>query len=198
MRHRVFDALLDSPLELLHGSRRVNRMTGNTPYPVQRSNHFGDAQRPAHLVDVTPVRRSSRLHAFQSGRRHLATGHPVNGVVDENHQDRFATVAAVNGFGRTDSRQVAVTLVGEHELFGHQTLDCRSQRRRAPVGGFLHIHVHIIVGQYGATHRSHADGLVLKTHFIYHFHQRTVDSSVTATGAVVHYLVGKQRSLLVN
>ena len=42
------------------------------------------------------------------GRRHLASGHPVDGVVDEDHGEVLAAVGGVDDLGRADRGEIAV------------------------------------------------------------------------------------------
>ena len=47
----------------------------------------------------------------------------------------------------------------------------------------LEIHIEIVVGQDGATHRGNTDGLVLNAHLLNHFGDNAVGSAMSAAGA---------------
>ena len=54
----------------------------------------------------------------ESGGSHLTACHAVNGVVDKDYGDVFASGSCVNCFAGSDSGKVAVTLICEYELVG--------------------------------------------------------------------------------
>ena len=114
---------------------------------------------------VAAVGAGDRLHAQEGGGSHLAAGHAVNGVVDEDDGDVFTAVEGVDGLGRADAGEVAVALVGEDQSVGPKPLHGRSQCRCATVGGFLPVHIDILISKHRATHGGDGDGFVRHAHF---------------------------------
>ena len=91
----------------------------------------------------------------------------------------------MNGFGSTDGREVAVALVCEHQSVWVKALQAGSYGRSATVGSFNPVYINIIVGKYGASYRSHANGLVFESHFVDEFGNHAVYHAMRAAGAVV-------------
>ena len=66
------------------------------------------------------------------------------------------------------------------------------------MSGLLPVNVEIVVCENGATYRADCDCLVLNTHFLDNLSYELVDCSMRTSWAVVHYIVCKNRSLLVD
>lgn len=79
-------------------------------------------------------------------------GHTIDGIVDEDDGDVFAAVQGVDGFGSTDTSQVAVSLVSEHQAVRPKALDGSGKCGRTSVGGFLPVDVYIIIDEHGTSH----------------------------------------------
>ena len=92
--------------------------------------------------------------------RHLAAGHAVHGVVDEEDGDVLAAIGRVQDLGRADRGQVAIALVGEHDLVRLRALQAGRHRRRAPMRGFDRIHVEVVVHQHRTADRRDHDRLL--------------------------------------
>ena len=74
-------------------------------------------------VYVTSVRTGRGFHAHKGSGSHLSAGHTVDGVVDEDDGDVLTAVQRMDGFGRTDTCQVAVALIGEYQTVRPQALN---------------------------------------------------------------------------
>ena len=72
--------------------------------------------------------------ARQRRRGHLAAGHAVNGIVDENHGDIFPACRGMDRLRRADGGQVAVALVGKDDILRAGPLDAGCDGRRSAVG----------------------------------------------------------------
>ena len=104
----------------------------------------------------------------------------------------------MDGLGGTDSGQVTVTLIGEHEGVGVEALDSGGDCGSAAVGGLLEVDIKVVVGQNGASDGAHADDVVLNAHLVDNLGDEAVGGAVTATGAVVHDGVGEHLGTGVN
>jgi hypothetical protein len=56
-------------------------------------------------------------------------------------------VCGVHDLGSSDRREIAVALVGKDGQVGVHALDSRCNRRGAPMGGFVHVAVEVLVGE---------------------------------------------------
>ena len=98
----------------------------------------------------------------RGGRSHLAAGHAVNSIVDENGADVLAAVCSMDDLSSTDGSEVAVALVGEYEgILADNALCAGCNCGCAAVCGFVHIAVKVIICKYGAADRCYADDLTL-------------------------------------
>ena len=98
----------------------------------------------------------------------------------------------MDGLAGADGSEVAVALVGEHDLVGPHALDTRGARRSAAVGGFDEVDIKVVVGHHGATHGGDADGAVVNAELFEHFGDDAVHGAVTAAGAVVERFFRQQ------
>ena len=147
------------------GQADVLRVVQAAAHDIARAVHRGehlrhaDADNPACSTS-RPVGRGGRLLAGQRGGRHLAAGHAVDGIVDEDDGDILAAAGGVHDLGHADRGQVAVALVGEDDPVGQDALDAGGHGRGAAVRGFDEIGVEIVVGKNRAAHRRNADGFL--------------------------------------
>ena len=74
----------------------------------------------------------------------------------------------MNGLTRTDTSQVTVALVGEHQAVGPHALDACGHGGCTAVGSLVPVNVDIVVCEDGATYWRHAHTFLLHTHFLYH------------------------------
>ena len=147
------------------------------------------------MTDVAAIGAGSRHLAGQRGGGHLAAGHAVDGVVDEDDGDLFTARSRVNNLRCADGGQVAVALIGEHGPVGQHALDARRHGGRAAVRGLHHIAVEVIIGKHRATHGRDAHSLVADTQLVQGLGHQAVNDAMRATGAVMERLVGKQTGL---
>ena len=66
------------------------------------------------------------------------------------------------------------------------------------MSGLLPVYIKIVVCEYGATYRADCYGLLLNAHFLDDLGDELVDCSMRTSGAVMHYVVCKNRGLLVD
>ena len=64
----------------------------------------------------------------------MSAGHSVYTVVDKYDGYILAAIASVNGFGRSNGGQIAVTLIGEYHFLGVKPFYGRCDGRRTSVG----------------------------------------------------------------
>ena len=152
---------------------------------VQRSQHFRHSHGHALRFRVPAVRRSRRDLPHKGRRGHLPACHAVDRVVDEDCRNFFPAGRGMYDFRRTDGSEVAIPLVGEHQVVRARPLDPRCNRRRAPVRRLHHIAVEIIVRKHRAADRRNADRLILHSHFLDAFRDQPVNDAVRASGAIM-------------
>ena len=143
----------------------------------------------AVLLGVTAVRRGGGLHTEQGGGGHLAAGHAVDAVVHEDHGDVLAPVGGGHGLGKADGGQVAVALIGEHQLVGLGALYAGGhgagpavRTGGAVVGDILH-------GKAAAADAVDGDGLFQHTQLLQHLADELEDGAVHTAGAEAHHHV---------
>nr|AIF26401.1 putative 2-oxoglutarate oxidoreductase [uncultured bacterium fosmid pJB17E7_contig I] len=194
----VLESLADGGFGLADVGGSVDALAGDEAGAGQGGQHFGDTQGVAVDVHAAAVGSGGGLHADECGGGHLAAGHAVDAVVNEDHDDVLAAVGCVDGLGGADGGEVAVALIGEDVAVGVEALDGGCHCGGTAVGGFLEVNIKIVVGHDGASDRGDADGLVLDAHLVDDFGDDAVGGAVSAAGAVVHYVVGKHFCLCVN
>ena len=91
----------------------------------------------------------------------------------------------MHDLGGADRRQVAVSLIGNHDLVGTGALQSGGRGGRAAVRDLHVAHVKIVVGEDRAAHRADEDGLVLQPQFLQRFGDQLVRHPVPAAGTVV-------------
>ena len=160
----VLKSLADGALGLADGGYAVHALARHIAGSLQLSCNLRDLQGISVKVGLTTVGAGGCLHSHQRGGSHLAAGHAIDGVVDEDDGDVLTAVQRVDGLGGADTSQVAVALVGEDKMVGPQTLDGRGDGGCAAVGGFLPVDVNILVCEDGTAHGRYADGLLLNAH----------------------------------
>ena len=64
-------------------------------------------------------------------------------------------------------------------------LDAGSHSGRTAVGGLLHVAVEVLIGEDGAAHGAHADGVVQQSQLHQGLRHQLVDDAVVAAGAVM-------------
>ena len=123
----IFKSLLDGLFSLAHMSNRIDRHALRQGDAVESGEHLANPDRVASHLDVTPVGGCLGNLTRQSGWGHLAAGHAVNGVVNENNGYILPAGGSVHCLGGADSGEVAVSLIGKHRA-------CRGGRasRRSP------------------------------------------------------------------
>ncbi len=98
----------------------------------------------------------------------------------------------MNGLGSTDSGEVAVALIGEHEIVGIEARHCSSHSRRTAMSRLHPVDINIIICKNGASHRSYAHGFIGSTHFGEHLGNEAVNHTVAAARTVVCIILCKQ------
>ena len=121
----------------------------------------------------------------QRGRRHLAAGHAVDGVVDEDHGDVLTAQRGVHDLGQSDRGQIPIALVGENNPIGQHALHAGRHRGRAAMRRFDKIDFKIVVAKHGAAHRRDADGVFTDAQLVDHFGDQAVRHAVRAARAVM-------------
>ena len=135
---------------------------------------------------VAAVGARRRLLPHERGRRHLAAGHPVDGVVDEDDADAACpSWAALDDLGEADRGEVAVALVADDDGLGVRELVPERHRRRPAVGGLGVADVEVVVEEDAAADRRDGDRPVLDAQLLDGLGEVLVGEPVPAAGAVV-------------
>jgi len=104
----------------------------------------------------------------------------------------------MNGFGCTNSSQIAVALVGENEFFGKQPFYSSCNCRSTAVRCLLDVNIHKLIGKYRAAYRSNSNSFGLDSHFFDNFHNYTMGGTVTTSWTIAKIFRRKQFSTFVN
>jgi hypothetical protein len=145
-------------------------------------------KREAFVGGTASPGRGGALLADEGGGRHLAAGHPVDCVVDEEDCDLFTAVGGVDDFGGADGSEVAVALIGDDDFVGAGSLDCGG-RGGAAVRHLDVANVEVIIGEHGAADGTDEDGAVLQAQVGDGFGNQLVRNAVTAARAVVRLVL---------
>ena len=87
--------------------------------------------------------------------------------------------------GHADGREVAIALIGEHDLIGMNAFHARCNRGRTAVGRLEKVAAEKVVEHDRATNRRNADGLAFDSQFVNRLGHQAVDDSVRATRAII-------------
>ena len=174
------------------------RLSCDVGCTVELSDHRSEHERESVELCITSVRSSRSLHAEEGSRGHLTACHTVDTVVDEDHNDVLTAAACVDDLRCTDGSEVAVSLICEHIFIRIESLCRCSKGWSTSVSRLLPVYVKVVVCEYRAAYRADCDCLVLNAHVLDHFGNELVDCTVRTSWAVVHYIVCKNRSLLVD
>src|SRR5205807_6416902 len=112
-----------------------------------------------------PGRRRAAL-ADQGGGRHLPTRHAVDCVIDEEDADLLTAIGGMNDLSGADRRQVAVALIGNHDLVRAGALQSSSGRGSTPVRHLNVPHIEVVVRKYRAADGTDENGLILEVEFL--------------------------------
>src|SRR5208283_3158772 len=124
-------------------------------------NQLGHVQREAFVDGTASEGGRGALLADEGCGGHLAAGHSVDGVVDEEYGDMFAAVGGVDDFGGADGGEVAVALIGNDDAVGTGALDAGGTGGCAAVRELDVAHVDIVIGEDGTADGADEDGPVL-------------------------------------
>ena len=97
----------------------------------------------------------------------------------------------MNGFRHTDRSKVAVTLIGENNVFGVGALNAGCNGGCSSVSGFDHIKREIIVRHNRAADRSNTDCLALDSKLVYDLGDKAMNDTVRTAGAVMKRHINK-------
>ena len=73
----------------------------------------------------------------------------------------------MNRLGRTDSRQVTISLIREYHLLRIQAFNGGSDGWRTSVGCLDPIDIQVVICEYGTSHGGDTDCLIFQTHIGY-------------------------------
>ena len=114
----------------------------------ERRQHLGHVQRKTFVDRAASPRRSCAALADKRGRRHLAAGHAVDGVIDEEYGNLFAAIGGVHDFSGADGSQIAVALVRQHDLVRTGSLQPRGGGRSASVSHLHVAHIEVVISKH--------------------------------------------------
>src|SRR6266567_82180 len=173
--HLVADRFFDLLFRVHEVFRAVHRHPCRKSNPLQLGEEFRHPDGCAVLFLVPAVGGGGGLLPHQGGASHLAAGHAVGGVVDEEHRDVLAPVGGVDDLGGADGSQIAVPLVGKDEAVGTRPLHAGCDSRGTAVGGLNHVYVEIAVEKNGASHGGNTDGAALHAKLVHRLGDQPVD-----------------------
>ena len=127
--------------------------------------------------------------ADQRGGGHLSAGHAVDRVVDEEDGDLFAAIGRMHDFGGADGGQIAIALVGNHNLVGTGPFQAGRRGGSAPMRDLHVAHIKVVVGENRAAYRTDQDGLILHPQIFQSFGDQFVRDAVAASRAVVRLVL---------
>src|ERR1039458_8889201 len=156
---------------------------------LQRIQQFADVYGVAVGVRVAAEWGGGGLLAKRRSGGHLAAGHAVDTVVDEDYGDGLAAVGGVNDLRGADGRQIAIALVADYDGIRAAALHSRRHGGRASVRHLDVADVEIVISKYRAAHRADQHGAVLYSQIVERLGQQLVHDAVPATGAVVRLVL---------
>src|SRR5664279_6382627 len=101
--------------------------------------------------------------ADQCCRRHLASGHAVNGVVDEEYGQFLSPVGGLNGLIESDGSQISVSLIGDDDGIIFCPGDASSDSGGPSMGGLNIPGIKILAGEDGTANGADHDAPILNT-----------------------------------
>ena len=143
----------------------------------------------AVLLGIAAVGGGGGLHAHQGGGGHLAAGHAVDAVVDEDDGDVLPAVGGGNRLGQADGGEVAVALVGEDQAVRIGALHAGGYGAGAAVGRGGVVVGDIVHVQAAAADAQDAGGAVHQIHLLQHLTDELDDGGVHTAGAEAGDLV---------
>ena len=143
----------------------------------------------AVLLGIPALGGGGGLHAHQGGGGHLAAGHAVDAVVDEDHGDVLPPVGGGHGLRQADGGQIAVPLVGVHQGVRVGPLHAGGHGGGPAVGGGGVVVGDVVHVQAAAADAQHAGGLLHHVHLLQHLADELDHRGVHAAGAEAGDLV---------
>ncbi len=162
----------------------VQRNTLHVHRAVQPRDHLGDLDGLAREPGAA-IRRRGRQLPHQRRRRHLASGHAVDGVVHEHERHGQADLRGLDDLGQADRGEIAVPLVADHDRLGVGQLVAEGDRRRPAVRRLRVADVEVVVQEDGAAHRRDGDRPVLHSQFLDRVAEELVHQPVATTRTIV-------------
>jgi len=159
--------------------------------PTQCRNHFADIDREAFELGPAAKGGGCRDLANQGGRGHLARGHAINGIVDEECADLFAAGRSMDDLGGTDGSQVTIALVGEDQIVRVDTLDAGGNSRSPAMGRLDHVTGKILVIVVGATDWRDTDCRIQNAHLDHDLGDQAMDDAMRTAGTIMERLVSQ-------
>ncbi|MPM51818.1 hypothetical protein SDC9_98569 [bioreactor metagenome] len=140
--------------------------------------------RVADILSLTAEGSGSGLLANKGGRGHLAAGHAVCRVVDEDNGDMLATVGSIHNLGEANGREVAVALISVDDgVLGSSSLEAGGNCRSTAVRSVHFIHIPVTGSDAAAADTDDADGLIEDTELFADLGDGLGDAAVHAAGA---------------
>ena len=105
----------------------------------------------------------------------------------------------MNGLSGADGGQVAVALIGEHDVvFRIRALEAGGDGGSAAVGGLHHVAGKVVIGHDRAADGRYADGAAFDAQLVNDFGHQTMHDAVGAAGAVMEGNIQKGLGLFKN
>ena len=155
---------------------------------LERRNQLGHVHGEAFVHRAASPGRSGAALADERGGGHLAASHAVDRVVDEENGDLFSAIGGMDDLGRADRGEVAISLIGDHNLVRAGALQSGSGSGSAAMRHLHVAHVKIVVSENGTADRTHQDGLILQAEVFESFGNQFVDHAVAAPGTIVRLM----------
>ena len=188
----IFDALEDRALRRRDPRGRREGDALDVDGRFEAVDEFADPHRVAVGLDVAPVGAGGRDLPGQRGGRHLAAGHAVVRVVDEEHGHAFAAVRRLDELVEADGGEVAVALIADDVGLGVRPSRAGADRGSAAVRHRDRAEVEVVVREDRAPDRHDEVSILLDAVVLDRLGDEFMEYAVAAAGAVMH--VGLDRS----
>src|SRR3989338_5880149 len=141
----------------------------------------------AFSLDRAPAWGGRGALTNQSSGGHLASGHPINAVIDKDHGYIFAPISRVDGFPGADSGQISVSLISKDDILRPHPFYRAGHCQPPSVRAFYTVKIPIVISHYRATYGGNPDNRLPDIQLINHFRHQTMDNPMPASGAIVGF-----------
>src|SRR6516162_8496416 len=146
-------------------------------------------QRETFVEGTASPGRGGAALSDERSRSHLAAGHAVDCVVDEEDGDLLAAIRGVHDFGGGDGGKVTVALIGNDDFVGAGAFEPGGRGGSASVGDLHVANIEVVVGKHRTPDRADENGLILQFQVFNGLRDQLVNNPVAASGTVVRLML---------